>query len=416
MKFDHDVVVIGAGPSGSIASALLKRKGHDVLVVERQRFPRFSIGESLLSHCLDFIEEAGMLEAVRAANFQTKNGAAFAWGDRSTYFDFRDKFTPGHDLTFQVQRARFDQVLADDAARQGVQIRYEQEVKAVKTGADGVELTVQPVNGDAPYRVSARFLLDGSGYGRVLPRLLDLETPSNMPERRAIFTHVEDHFADCAGAADFDREKILITVNPEHRGVWYWLIPFSNGRSSLGVVGDASWFQPAQAAGVDLMTQLRDWVGQAPGLRRILAEAKWDTPASTIGGYAANVKHLHAPGYALLGNAAEFLDPVFSSGVTIGMRSASMAAALVDRQLRGETVDWENEFARPLRAGVDTFRAYVDGWYEGSFQDVVFYENAQPEVRRMICSILAGYAWDTRNPYVADPKRRLATLARLCAA
>ncbi|HLD65624.1 MAG TPA: tryptophan 7-halogenase, partial [Pseudomonas sp.] len=90
------VLVIGAGPSGAIAATLLKRQGHDVLILERQRFPRFSIGESLLSHCLDFIEEAGMLEAVRAAGFQAKNGAAFAWGERYTDFDFRDKFTEGH--------------------------------------------------------------------------------------------------------------------------------------------------------------------------------------------------------------------------------------------------------------------------------------------------------------------------------
>src|SRR3990167_10213473 len=98
----RQVVVIGAGPSGAIAAALLKRKGHDVLMIERQHFPRFSIGESLLSHCLDFVEEAGMLEAVNAAGFQLKNGAAFAWGERYNDFDFRDTFTKGQGSTYQV--------------------------------------------------------------------------------------------------------------------------------------------------------------------------------------------------------------------------------------------------------------------------------------------------------------------------
>ncbi|KAF1023041.1 MAG: Anhydrotetracycline monooxygenase [Paracidovorax wautersii] len=407
---DPDVIVIGAGPAGAIAAALLKRKGYDVLVIERQAFPRFSIGESLLSHCLDFIEEAGMLDAVKAAGFQHKNGAAFAWGDRQTHFDFREKFTPGHGATFQVQRASFDKLLADEAERQGVRIRYQQEVTAAHIDGHGARLQVRPLAGGEPYEARARFVLDGSGYGRVLSRLLALETPSSMPERRAIFTHVEDRIT----APDFDRDKILITVNPQQRGVWYWLIPFSNGRSSLGVVADASVFEPA--AGTDLREQLQAWVAQAPGLRRQLANAQWDTPANTIGGYSANVKQLHGPGYALLGNAAEFLDPVFSSGVTIAMRSASMAAEVLDRQLRGQSVDWEAEFAEPLRRGVDAFRAYVDGWYDGSFQDVVFYEKAQPDVRRMICSILAGYAWDLNNPYVAEPNRRLKTLAALCAA
>jgi flavin-dependent dehydrogenase len=126
------------------------------------------------------------------------------------------------------------------------------------------------------------------------------------------------------------------------------------------------------------------------------------------------VKSLYGPGYALLGNAAEFLDPVFSSGVTIALRSSKLAADAVHRQLGGETVNWQADFTDPLMIGVETFRAYVHGWYDGVFQDVVFYENAQPDVRRMISSILAGYAWDTSNPFVADPQRRLRVLGELC--
>jgi flavin-dependent dehydrogenase len=167
---------------------------------------------------------------------------------------------------------------------------------------------------------------------------------------------------------------------------------------------------------VNLDACLREFVQEAPNLKRILQNAEWDTPARLIGGYSANVKSLHGPGFALLGNAAEFLDPVFSSGVTIAMRSAHMAAAVLHRQLSGETVDWEREFAAPLKRGVDTFRTYVEGWYDCSFQDVIYYEHAQPEIRRMISSILAGYAWDEKNPYVAEPKRRLRVLAELCSA
>ncbi len=404
---NRSVVVIGAGPSGAIAAALLKRKGHDVLIIERQRFPRFSIGESLLSHCLDFIEEAGMLEAVQAAGFQTKHGAAFGWGDRYTEFDFRDKFTEGHGSTYQVQRADFDKLLADQAELQGVEIRYEEEIIAADFSAARPQLQVRCENG-REYAVEADFVLDASGYGRVLPRLLELEAPSNFPLRRAVFTHIEDKIVD----PHFDREKILITTHPELRDVWYWTIPFSNGRCSLGVVASAERYEERP---LDLDACLKELVLEAPNLKRILEHAEWDTPARLIGGYSANVKTLHGPGFALLGNAAEFLDPVFSSGVTIAMRSASMAASVLHRQLTGEVVDWESEFAAPLKRGVDTFRTYVEGWYDGSFQDVIYYERAQPEIRRMISSILAGYAWDTRNPYVAEPKRRLRVLAELCA-
>ena len=402
----HEVVIIGAGPSGSIAGALLKRKGHDVLILERQRFPRFSIGESLLSHCLDFIEEAGMLEAVQAAGFQTKHGAAFGWGERYTEFDFRDKFTEGHGSTYQVQRADFDKLLADQAELQGVEIRYEEEIIAADFSGSRPRLQVRRADG-SEYTIETSFVLDASGYGRVLPRLLDLEAPSSFPVRRAVFTHIEDRIDD----PQFNREKILITTHPEMRDVWYWTIPFSNGRCSLGVVARAERYENRPE---DLDACLKEFVHEAPNLRRILKNAEWDTPARLIGGYSANVKSLHGPGFALLGNAAEFLDPVFSSGVTIAMRSSSMAADALHRQLSGETVDWESEFAAPLKRGVDTFRTYVEGWYDCSFQDVIYYEHAQPEIRRMISSILAGYAWDENNPYVAESRRRLRVLAELC--
>jgi len=408
VEMEHrQVVVIGAGPSGAIAAALLKRKGHDVLMIERQHFPRFSIGESLLSHCLDFVEEAGMLEAVNAAGFQLKNGAAFAWGEQYSAFDFGETFSNGKPTTFQVLRADFDKLLADQAALQGVDVRYGEAIVSVDFALPKPQLDVLREDG-SQYRVEADFVLDASGYGRVLPRLLDLEAPSDFPVRQAVFTHVEDHIDNPA----FEREKILITTHPIHRDIWFWTIPFSNGRCSVGVVAAAEHFEGRME---NLDECLRGFIAETPSLAGVLNNAVWDTPARTIGGYSANVKTLHGPGFALLGNAAEFLDPVFSSGVTIAMRSASMAAAVLHRQLQGESVDWQTEFAIPLKRGVDTFRCYVEGWYAGTFQDVIYFEGGSPDIRRMISSILAGYAWDERNPFVAEPKRRLRMLSELCA-
>ncbi|MFO2463177.1 tryptophan 7-halogenase [Pseudomonas sp. 15FMM2] len=403
----RQVVVIGAGPSGAIAAALLKRNGHDVLIIERQHFPRFSIGESLLSHCIDFIEEAGMLEAVNAAGFQLKTGAAFAWGDRYSAFEFDDTFSNGKPSTFQVQRADFDKLLADQAALQGVEIRYGQTLIGVDFAAGHRYLHVRQENG-REYHIKTSFVLDASGYGRVLPRLLNLEAPSNFPLRQAVFTHIEDRIEH----PGFDRTKILITTHPTQRDIWFWTIPFSDGRCSVGVVAAKTHFEGRDA---DLDACLRSFIDETPSLSTVLKDAVWDTPARAIGGYSANVTTLHGPGFALLGNAAEFLDPVFSSGVTIAMRSASMAAGLLNRQLKGESVDWQTEFAEPLKRGVDTFRCYVEGWYAGTFQDVIFHPDSSPHIRRMISSILAGYAWDQRNPFVSEPKRRLRMLSQICA-
>ena len=409
MEDNTDVAIIGAGPSGAVAAALLRQRGLSVTVLEQTHFPRFSIGESLLPQCMAFLDEAGMLDAVKGEQFQYKNGAAFARNGVTTNFDFREKFSEGPGTTYQVPRARFDQVLAESAAKAGADVRFGHKITDVSVDAEQCcRLSIEKEDG-SDYTLNGRFLLDASGYGRVLPRLMGLDRPSNFPVRRAVFTHIEDGITDSA----HDREKILIVIHPEQRDVWYWLIPFSNGRCSLGVVGREEYFDCEKYSPEEL---LRDAVAASPDLNGLLANAVFDTDVRTMVGYSSNVSSLHGPGFALLGNAGEFLDPVFSSGVTVAMKSASLAAPLIDRQLKGDTVDWESEFSDALKIGVNTFRAYVEGWYDGSFQDVVFSKKHDNNVPRMICSILAGYAWDTKNPFVANPKRKLSVLAKLCRA
>ena len=402
-----EVVITGAGPSGAVAAGLLRKQGHQVLVLEKETFPRFSIGESLLPQTMTYIEEAGMLKDVVEAGFQHKNGASFSWKGRITEFDFRDKFTEGWGTTYQVERGTFDKVLADAAQRMGADVRYRHQVTAVDVSGSP-KVTVKSDTGEL-YQVETKLILDASGFGRLLPRLLDLERPSNFPVRQAFFTHVEDRMARKSG---FDRNKIRVAVHPEHMDVWYWVIPFSGGRCSLGVVAEAAFLDRYQG---DEMTRLKTLVNEDPTLRELLANAVWDTPARTLRGYSSNVKQLCGPGYALLGNAGEFLDPVFSSGVTIALTSASLAAKCAHRELGGQKVNWEEDFAVPLRKGVDAFRTFVEAWYTGGFQKIIFHPAPQPDIRRMICSILAGYAWDTKNPYVAESKRRLNVLEQVCA-
>lgn len=405
----YDVVIIGAGPSGSVAASLLVADGLSVLILEKQHFPRFSIGESLLPQCMEFLRDAGLEHTLdlyaKEFGFQFKNGAAFHKKGKSTSFDFTEKFSPGRGTTYQVKRALFDKLLADETSKKGVNIRYGHQVNSVLRLKPEVCLDVSDDNGNS-YQVEAKFLLDGSGFGRVLPKLLNLELPSEFPVRHSYFSHFHDRI-DCP---EFDRDKILITVNPNFSDVWYWLIPFSDGSASIGVVGLPERFDASLSA----TETLQYFINQDPNLQRLLKNATPIHEAREIKGYSADVTTLWGENFALLGNAGEFLDPVFSSGVTIAMKSASLAAPLVKKQLQGSKVDWEAEYAKPLKFGVDTFRCFVEAWYDESFQNVVYHDQHDDAVRRMISSILAGYAWDKKNPYVEKSVRRLAVLAEIC--
>jgi len=403
-----DVLIIGAGPSGSVLAKLLTDQGISVQVVEAANFPRFVIGESLLPQCNEVLAKAGLLESVRRQadelGFQYKNGAVFECGEKKTSIDFREKFSAGAGETWQVRRADFDKLLADGATQAGVSIHYETKVVAVDFAEELKRVvTIGPLGEERVFY--AKHVADASGYGRVLPRLLDLDVPSTLPSRSAYFTHVEDAIGD----PDFSREKILITVHPENPQIWFWLIPFSDGRASVGVVGEAKFF--AEESAMDI---LQTAIAETPTLAKVLKHAKWDTPAQQIGGYSIGIKNLQAPGYSILGNAGEFLDPVFSSGVTIALKSADFAAECITRELKGEAINWQQDYEDRLMVGVKAFRPYVMGWYSEVFQSLIFHEasrDPQNPITQMISSVLAGYAWDRANPFVKNSDRKLASTA-----
>lgn len=401
-----DVAIIGAGPAGSVAGAILAARGHSVCVVESAQFPRFSIGESLLPQAMEFLAAANLLADVEAANFQQKDGAVFRCGHEERVIDFAEKSTPGWATTYQVERARFDDILANGARRMGADIRFDVKVTAFTPGDDGVSMRLRDSSGKES-EIRARFALDASGFGRVLARLIGLDRPSTFEERQSLFTHLLDNIP----AHEFDRRKILISIHPKNASIWYWLIPLTNGVSSVGVVGRAS---DIEGSGDTNDGQLENLIGASGRMADLLADAQPIRPVGKITGYACGVSSLHGPGYALLGNAAEFLDPVFSSGVTIALKSSVLASDLLDRQLRGGSVDWQHEFVEPLYTGIEAFRAFVDAWYDGSLQRIILRKSmVDSRVKGMVVSVLAGYAWDHSNPFVRHPKRYLAMVDEL---
>ena len=406
MTLDVDIAVIGAGPAGSVAATMLADRGLSVLVLEGAQFPRFSIGESLLPQVTQCLQTAGLLDRVSEFGFQYKDGAFFVCGDQREIISFQQKSASGPFHAWEVKRADFDYILAREAEARGADIRYRTRVLTWDQ-QDGITTlgcrTDDQTNGEE-FTVSCRFLVDASGFGRVMSRLAGLERPSDLPPRRAVFRHVRHRIA----SSEFDPDKITIAQSRMHLPYWFWFIPFSDGTASLGLVADAD----AKTEG-DPDSILSRHLATVPLLRDWLIDAEPLTDTRTVTGYSCNVTSLFGHRFVLLGNAAEFVDPIFSSGVSIACRSALLAAPLIERELNGGSVDWVTEYERPMRSGVRVFRTFVQAWYEGTLPQLIYTKFKDKRYNSYICSILAGYVWDDSNPFTRSSVENLRTLAKI---
>lgn len=398
-----DVLVIGAGPAGTIAAALLKKAGVPVLVVEKQRFPRFVIGESLLPRCMVHLEEAELLEDVTAMNFQKKYGAKFVTATDSCDFNFSENFTPGWTWTWQVQRADFDHCLAKGIEKKGVKILHETSVENIVFEGSNSTTELKLQNGETA-TVKAKFIIDASGYGRVIPRLFNLDKPSNLQPRNTLFTHV----IDTKRPEGIEGNRITIVVIEQE--IWCWIIPFSDGSTSVGFVGYPEFFEKW---GNSPEEKIRAILASHPKTKDRFADVQMKFEPKSIGGYSIGTSKFFDEGFVLCGNATEFLDPVFSSGVTFAMESGSKAAKLTIQKLKGETVNWETDYVQHMEKGIETFRAYVEGWYNGDLHKIFFAKEINDTIKRQICSVLAGYVWDDTNPFVSRKSRVIKTLAKV---
>ncbi len=398
-----DVLVIGAGPAGAVAAAIVHKAGYSVKVVEKLTFPRFVIGESLLPRCMEALEAADLLDAVKAKGFQQKFGAKFVKGDKTCDFQFSDQYTKGWNWTWQVPRADFDKTLADSLVERGIPVSYETTVTGIEfKGSDSVT-TVEYADGSIG-KIEAAFIIDGSGYGRVIPRLFNLDRPSEQAARKTLFAHTVDV------KRHLDNEPNRITVVSHKPATWVWIIPFSNGVTSLGFVASPEFFDNFQGTPEE---QFRAMVATEPYFAERFKDVELVFEPRTIEAWSTTTDKFYGEGYVLTGNVTEFLDPIFSSGVTLAVSSSQKAGELVVRKLKGENIDWEKEYMEPVTQGVNTFRSYVTGWYDGTLDTIFFSKNPQQEIKNKICSVLAGYVWDKSNEYVANHDTALKRLARL---
>ncbi len=387
-----DVLVIGAGPSGCVSASYLHTNNVKVKVVEKTKFPRLVVGESLIPRVMDHFAEAGFFETLDAMNFEKKPGARFIRGEEICIFDFSDKYGEGWDWTWQVPRADFDNTLAQEVIKKGIDLEFESEVISVAFEGKNSTTVVKDKDGNLK-EIHAKFIIDSSGYGRVLPRLLDLDTPSKLDPHSSIFTHVKD----------INRpegiEGTQISFDILETQVWLWVIPFSNGNTSLGIVGPTEFIN-SLSENNDTREALNNAIKLSDFYIKRFGGVDFLFEPVKLENYSRSVKKMYGDGFALTGNSSEFLDPVFSSGVAFATESGMLAAKLYLKEHQGIAVDWEEDFTGYMKRGIAVFTTYVKEWYTGNLQTLFFHQPENPDVKQKICSVLAGYVWDETNPFV----------------
>ncbi|WP_431472818.1 NAD(P)/FAD-dependent oxidoreductase [Luteimonas dalianensis] len=386
-----DVLVIGGGPAGSTAATLLARRGWQVLMLEKDRHPRFHIGESLLPMNLPILERLGVLEQVRAIGVR-KAGADFtvAGSDTETHvFRFTRGLGLPCDHAFQVRRSEFDQMLFEHARGSGVDARDGVRVKAIEFGADGRPSQVQAAAADGTaITVRPRYVVDASGRDTFLGAKLKLKRKSRKHQSAAIFSHfrgVERRPGEDAGNVTVDRF--------EHG--WYWLIPLRDDVMSVGAVCSPEYLKQRRC---DNETFLMQTLNARGSVARRMQGAQRVGPVHATGNYSYGCTRMCGPGWVMAGDAYAFIDPVFSSGVYLAMLGAEQATNVVDGALRepAHEAALQKAMEKRFRRGLRHFSWFIHRFTTPVMQRIFSAPRNNLQIQQAIVSMLAGDVFDNR--------------------
>ena len=379
----YDVAIIGGGPAGSTAAALLARAGRRVVIVERDKFPRFKIGESLLPFSMKAFTRLGLQEKFAGAGFMKKYGGEMcgACSEEGVKFYFKDGYGSQTDHAWQVTRADFDKLLLDHARESGAEVREETTVEAIEFANEEVQLRAKP-KGGAAGELRARYLIDASGRNSLVGSKFKLKKNYEHLQKVSIFAHYDGVTRDPGIDGTLTR---LIRAHDR----WFWMIPLSDERMSIGVVLDAAVYKQAKQGPEEFLEQT---LAEQPVISRRMHAAVRATPVSVAADFSYRNSQLAGDRWLLAGDAAGFIDPVFSSGVFLavmaGERAADALQVVLDEPKKRHRLFAQYEKA--VQRAMKVYLRFVDAWYTKEFIEVFLYPQDLFRIPPAVNAVLGG--------------------------
>lgn len=382
----HDVIVIGGGPGGSTAAELLARKGLDVAIIEREEYPRFHIGESLLPASMPLFKENGFFDVLNSGKYLQKYGARFIdyRNEDEIYFGFADGFNADIPMAFEVERCEFDKDILDYAVKRGAKLYQPENLIEIDMSATGVRIQTDKRTLEADY------VIDASGRDSVIGKRLKIRQVNPDLNNVGVFAHYRG-VKRRSGQSEGD-----ITIGLLPNGAWTWIIPFKGDITSVGVVATAKFF-----GNPDLETYLKENLLKSSTVREVMFGAERVNEIRSIGNYSHTCERFFGERWILSGDAALFLDPIFSSGVQMSVSSSSFAAQTVLAAFPEKRSLTDPDLGAPyeakVRKGATRFKNLIALFYQGNFVEKMKKSLTLEHTRKGFTSAVAGDVWNDDN-------------------
>ncbi|MXX33152.1 MAG: NAD(P)/FAD-dependent oxidoreductase [Gemmatimonadetes bacterium] len=417
-KARNPVIVVGGGPAGSVAALCLRELGRDVVVFEREKFPRYRLGESLLPGTMSILNRLGVMDRVEAANFVKKSAATFIWGPEQAPWTFTfatPRTAPWvYDHAYQVTRAEYDQILLDAARERGADVREEHEVTDIRVGADGGPVSVAWRNNGSTGALEGDFVIDASGTRGIVARKLGLRRFDRYFQNLAVWSYFR-------GGKRFggDLEGNIFSVTCQEG--WIWIIPLKDDIYSVGVVSDKTSSARMREIGIEAF--YRESLARCRLARDVLNAAERCDKVRVIRDWAYDASSVAMGRAFLCGDSACFIDPLFSQGVHLATYSAMLASAGIDHLYRrpGDADEIRTWYEKSYREAYNRYHEFLAAFYSANSElPSDFWQSRQiagAADRRFAgkewFTALAGQHVEGHAEGVEDLEARASTLAHL---